>query len=81
MTDDKNTCPDNHRQLQFGSGDYYIFCHSCHRKWMLHGDAMSIQPEYYFEYYFVGNQLIYGADPSKQTYFVGDPLRTRKDET
>jgi len=43
-----------HEELQFGSGDYYLFCHACHRRWAMMGD----RPEYDL----MGK---IGADPSK----------------
>jgi len=67
-------CPDNHRQLQFGSGDYYLFCHSCGRTWMLKGDRSSTQPEYSYS---PSGKLVVGADASKQTPFVGAQIRVR----
>lgn len=33
---DPITC--RHATLQFGSGDYYIFCHACGKKWAIVGD-------------------------------------------
>lgn len=38
-----SSCPTQHAEVQFGSGDYYIFCHACHRKWAMMGWD---QPEY-----------------------------------
>ena len=29
---DKKDCV--HPELQFGSGDYYLFCHACNAQWM-----------------------------------------------
>jgi hypothetical protein len=32
-----------HKQIWFGSGDYYVFCHACGAKWVMHG---ADRPEY-----------------------------------
>ena len=70
-------CPDNHAVLNFGSGDYYIFCQSCGRKWILHGDGKSTQPEYMLRK--DGRSLV-GGDPSKTTTFVGVKRRVRSEQ-
>lgn len=51
----KTPCPDSHATLQFGSGDYYIFCHACGRRWGVLSnepgadrvDALSQSPQFY----------------------------------
>lgn len=36
-------CP--HNEIQFGSGDFYIFCHACHSSWaMISKDLTTIDP-------------------------------------
>jgi hypothetical protein len=51
-----NDC--KHESLQFGSGDYYIFCHECGRKWCMMSNFI---PEYTLGP--VGKSIA-GADPS-----------------
>lgn len=67
--------PCNHPELQFGSGDYYIFCHACHGVWArMAGDG--VRPEYGKDA--AGNPI--GAAPEKanNSFFESDPYRRRK---
>lgn len=33
--------PCHHPEINFGSGDYYIFCHGCNSKWVMSSHAIS----------------------------------------
>lgn len=39
MVTDVNPC--HHPEINFGSGDYYIFCHGCNSKWVMSSHAIS----------------------------------------
>jgi len=47
----------DHAELTFGSGDYYIFCHACGRKWAVMGKG---------DEYGIVNGKPVGADASLQ---------------
>ena len=41
MNEKRKEC--QHERLDFGSGDYYIFCHDCGRAWRIEGDDYNTQ--------------------------------------
>lgn len=58
-------CPTDHSEVQFGSGDYYVFCHACGRKWAMMSHS---QPEYGTDK--DGKPI--GADPLQCSNYFGE---------
>lgn len=58
----------DHPTLFFGSGDYYIFCQNCHRKWVMCCQG--------FEYGTSATGEAIGATPQ---HTQGRPLTTRSE--
>lgn len=65
-----NICPDGHATLTFGSGDYYVFCNACGRKWAMMGSG----PEYGLDK--DGHWI--GADPGQSSGRHSGETRVRQ---